>query len=43
MKKKTFNPETLITSYVNYIKSNVFPVEHIQIPLVSLKQMDNRH
>ena len=41
-KKKSFNPETLITSCVNYIKTSEFPIQHIQIPLASLCQIENR-
>ena len=42
-KKKIFNPETLVTCCVNYIKSNEFPKEHIQIPIASLWQIQNRN
>ena len=38
--KKTFNPESLVTACVNYMKSVEFPKEHIQIPLASLFQIE---
>ena len=41
-KKKMFNPETLTTTCINYIKSIEYPTEHIQIPLASLQQIENR-
>ena len=42
-KRKVFNPESLITYCVNYIKSNEFPREHIQIPIASLWQIQNKN
>ena len=42
-KRKVFNPESLITYCVNYIKSNEFPKEHIQIPIASLWQIQNKN
>ena len=42
-KKKMFNPETLSTCCINYIKSADFPQEHIQIPLATLRQMENKN
>ena len=40
--KKTFNPETLVRECINTIKSQIFPVEHVQIPLASLIQIEKR-
>ena len=42
-KKQIFNPESLVTHCVNYIKSNNFPKEHIQIPIASLWQKRNKN
>ena len=42
-KKKIFNPETLVACCVNHIKSNDFPKEHIQIPIASFWQIQNRN
>ena len=42
-KKRIFNPESLVTHCVNYIKSNDFPKEHIQIPIASLWQIRNKN
>ena len=42
-KKQIFNPESLVTHCVNYIKSNDFPKEHIQIPIASLWQIRNKN
>ena len=42
-KKKIFNPETLATNCINYIKSIDYPQEHIQIPLATLRQIENRN
>ena len=40
--KKVFHPESLVTSCVNYIKGAEFPKEHIQIPIASLRQIENK-
>ena len=41
--KKLFNPKSLISCCVNFIKSNDFPKQHIQIPITSLWQIENHH
>ena len=38
--KKIHNPDSLILCCTNVIKGNDFPVEHIQIPLASLLQIE---
>ena len=38
--KKIHNPDSLILCCMNVIKGNEFPVEHIQIPLASLLQIE---
>ena len=40
--KKIHNPDSLLLSCTNVIKGNDFPVEHIQIPLASLLQIEER-
>ena len=40
--KKVFHPESLVTSCVNYIKGAEFPKKHIQIPIASLRQIENK-
>ena len=40
--KKIHNPDLLILCCMNVIKGNDFPVEHIQIPLASLLQIELR-
>ena len=38
--KRIHNPESLILCCMNVIKANDFPVEHLQIPLASLLQIE---
>ena len=43
---KTFNPESLVQSCVAHLKQDLFPVEHLQIPLATehqLKVSENWH
>ena len=39
---RKFNPETLLRECTNLIKGSDYPVEHIQVPLASLTQIEMR-
>ena len=41
-KKRTYNVETLVQACTTVVKVDVYPVQHLQIPLASLYQMENR-